>query len=56
MYHVHYIAADQIVWLENECVSFRIFTGCLSRAYTAMEKASLERLCAVHVQPLGHRH
>ena len=54
MYHVHYMAADQRVWLKNECMSFGIFTCCLSRAYTAMEKSNNTRLYAVHVQPLVH--
>ena len=33
-------------------MSFGIFTCCLSRPYTAMEKSSNTRLYAVHVQPL----
>ena len=33
-------------------MSFGIFTCCLSRAYTVMEKSNNTRLYAVHVQPL----
>ena len=33
-------------------MSFEILTCCLSRAYTAMQKANNTRLYAVHVQPL----
>ena len=32
-------------------MSLGIFTCCLSRAYTAMEKSNNARLYAVHVQP-----
>ena len=40
-------------WLLIKLCVFGIFTCCLSRAYTAMEKANNARLYAVHVQPLA---